>query len=174
MSLSACLDFCVKHTQYNHALLSTHLHFQYFLLVTTQWLRALFFFSWIMPKYHVTINSNKRMKMLLEADWLIHFVIVSFVSLKQIVQVCLQGPACYFYYWNSFFLVVIFQGSKSIEADGDEDEEAEEDGLIQPAQVFAPKSLILVSRLDYPEIFRVKRPDMITKIWKCFFFVLCT
>uniref|UniRef100_A0AAX7SMT6 SET binding factor 2 n=1 Tax=Astatotilapia calliptera TaxID=8154 RepID=A0AAX7SMT6_ASTCA len=36
-------------------------------------------------------------------------------------------------------------------------EEAEEDGLIQPAQVFAPKSLILVSRLDYPEIFRVIR-----------------
>uniref|UniRef100_A0A8D0ALG5 SET binding factor 2 n=1 Tax=Sander lucioperca TaxID=283035 RepID=A0A8D0ALG5_SANLU len=33
-------------------------------------------------------------------------------------------------------------------------QEAEEDGLIQPAQVFAPKSLILVSRLDYPEIFR--------------------
>uniref|UniRef100_A0A3Q2P2E7 SET binding factor 2 n=1 Tax=Fundulus heteroclitus TaxID=8078 RepID=A0A3Q2P2E7_FUNHE len=48
----------------------------------------------------------------------------------------------------------MFQGSKGIEADGDEDEEAEEDGLIQPAQVFAPKSLILVSRLDYPEIFR--------------------
>ncbi|CAB1445379.1 unnamed protein product, partial [Pleuronectes platessa] len=45
-------------------------------------------------------------------------------------------------------------GSKSIEADEDEDEEAEEDGLIQPAQVFAPKSLILVTRLDYPEIFR--------------------
>uniref|UniRef100_A0A3B3ZCJ3 Uncharacterized protein n=1 Tax=Periophthalmus magnuspinnatus TaxID=409849 RepID=A0A3B3ZCJ3_9GOBI len=37
---------------------------------------------------------------------------------------------------------------------GDEDEEVEEDGLIQPAEVFAPKSLILVSRLDYPEIFR--------------------
>ncbi|KAA8595674.1 hypothetical protein FQN60_010965, partial [Etheostoma spectabile] len=50
----------------------------------------------------------------------------------------------------TFFTV----GSKSIEADGDDDEEAEEDGLIQPAQVFAPKSLILVSRLDYPEIFR--------------------
>uniref|UniRef100_A0A667ZVJ6 SET binding factor 2 n=1 Tax=Myripristis murdjan TaxID=586833 RepID=A0A667ZVJ6_9TELE len=49
---------------------------------------------------------------------------------------------------------VNLQGSKSIEADGDEDEEGEEDGLIQPAQVFAPKSLILVSRLDYPEIFR--------------------
>ncbi|XP_028999555.1 myotubularin-related protein 13 isoform X2 [Betta splendens] len=46
---------------------------------------------------------------------------------------------------------VNLQGSKNIEADGDEDEE---DGLIQPAQVFAPKSLILVSRLDYPEIFR--------------------
>ncbi|XP_056269616.1 myotubularin-related protein 13 [Pseudoliparis swirei] len=47
---------------------------------------------------------------------------------------------------------VNLQGSKCIEAD--EDEEAEDDGLIQPAQVFAPKSLILVSRLDYPEIFR--------------------
>uniref|UniRef100_A0A8C6SVQ5 SET binding factor 2 n=1 Tax=Neogobius melanostomus TaxID=47308 RepID=A0A8C6SVQ5_9GOBI len=44
---------------------------------------------------------------------------------------------------------------ESIEDDGDEDEEAEEeDGLIQPAEVFTPKSLILVSRLDYPEIFR--------------------
>lgn len=53
----------------------------------------------------------------------------------------------------------MFQGSKSIEADGDEDEEEEEDGLIQPAQVFAPKSLILVSRLDYPEIFRVLKQD---------------
>uniref|UniRef100_A0A8C1RXM0 SET binding factor 2 n=1 Tax=Cyprinus carpio TaxID=7962 RepID=A0A8C1RXM0_CYPCA len=35
-----------------------------------------------------------------------------------------------------------------------EDVDEEEDGLIQPAQIFAPKSLILVSRLDYPEIFR--------------------
>uniref|UniRef100_A0A4W5K702 SET binding factor 2 n=1 Tax=Hucho hucho TaxID=62062 RepID=A0A4W5K702_9TELE len=43
-----------------------------------------------------------------------------------------------------------FQGTKTTDADEDE----EEDGLIQPAQVFAPKSLILVSRLDYPEIFR--------------------
>ncbi|KAM3876774.1 myotubularin-related protein 13 [Diretmus argenteus] len=49
---------------------------------------------------------------------------------------------------------VNLQGTKTIEADGDDDEEGEEDGLIQPAQVFAPKSLILVSRLDYPEIFR--------------------
>ncbi|XP_024150980.1 myotubularin-related protein 13 isoform X2 [Oryzias melastigma] len=49
---------------------------------------------------------------------------------------------------------VNLQGSKNIEVDGDEDEEAEEDSLIHPAQVFAPKSLILVSRLDYPEIFR--------------------
>ncbi|XP_046897226.1 LOW QUALITY PROTEIN: myotubularin-related protein 13 [Hypomesus transpacificus] len=48
---------------------------------------------------------------------------------------------------------VNLQGSKAVEADG-EDEVDEEDGLIQPAQVFAPKSLILVSRLDYPEIFR--------------------
>uniref|UniRef100_A0A8C6T2A6 SET binding factor 2 n=1 Tax=Neogobius melanostomus TaxID=47308 RepID=A0A8C6T2A6_9GOBI len=48
-----------------------------------------------------------------------------------------------------------FYEAESIEDDGDEDEEAEEeDGLIQPAEVFTPKSLILVSRLDYPEIFR--------------------
>uniref|UniRef100_A0A8D2LH45 SET binding factor 2 n=1 Tax=Varanus komodoensis TaxID=61221 RepID=A0A8D2LH45_VARKO len=39
------------------------------------------------------------------------------------------------------------QGSR--ETDGEE-----ESGLIQPAEVFAPKSLVLVSRLDYPEIFR--------------------
>ncbi|XP_076011746.1 myotubularin-related protein 13 isoform X2 [Genypterus blacodes] len=49
---------------------------------------------------------------------------------------------------------VNLQVSKNMEADEDEDEEAEEDSLIQPAQVFAPKSLILVSRLDFPEIFR--------------------
>ncbi|KAM6980275.1 myotubularin-related protein 13 [Aplochiton taeniatus] len=49
---------------------------------------------------------------------------------------------------------VNLQGSKTIEEDDDEDEDEEENGLIQPAQVFAPKSLILVSRLDYPEIFR--------------------
>lgn len=55
----------------------------------------------------------------------------------------------------------LFQGSKTLEADGDggveeeDEEEEEENGLIQPAQVFAPKSLILVTRLDYPEIFRV-------------------
>uniref|UniRef100_A0A672NUA9 SET binding factor 2 n=1 Tax=Sinocyclocheilus grahami TaxID=75366 RepID=A0A672NUA9_SINGR len=49
---------------------------------------------------------------------------------------------------------VNLQGSKTLEADGDVAEEEEEDGLIQPAQIFAPKSLILVSRLDYPEIFR--------------------
>ncbi|KAM7019902.1 myotubularin-related protein 13 isoform 4-T4 [Passerculus sandwichensis] len=39
------------------------------------------------------------------------------------------------------------QGTKEIEGE-------EESGLIQPAEVFAPKSLVLVSRLDYPEIFR--------------------
>uniref|UniRef100_A0A4W5P668 SET binding factor 2 n=1 Tax=Hucho hucho TaxID=62062 RepID=A0A4W5P668_9TELE len=43
---------------------------------------------------------------------------------------------------------------QGVEMTTDADEDEEEDGLIQPAQVFAPKSLILVSRLDYPEIFR--------------------
>uniref|UniRef100_A0A2K5QEI9 SET binding factor 2 n=1 Tax=Cebus imitator TaxID=2715852 RepID=A0A2K5QEI9_CEBIM len=42
------------------------------------------------------------------------------------------------------------QGTKKEEIEG----EAEVSGLIQPAEVFAPKSLVLVSRLDYPEIFR--------------------
>nr|XP_023660781.1 myotubularin-related protein 13-like [Paramormyrops kingsleyae] len=45
------------------------------------------------------------------------------------------------------------QGLKAGERDGDEDGE-EVDGLIKPAQVFAPKSLILVSRVDLPDIFR--------------------
>ncbi|XP_026524152.1 myotubularin-related protein 13 isoform X2 [Notechis scutatus] len=39
------------------------------------------------------------------------------------------------------------QGSRVTEGE-------QESGLIQPAEVFAPKSLVLVSRLDYPEIFR--------------------
>ncbi|XP_053304996.1 myotubularin-related protein 13 [Spea bombifrons] len=42
------------------------------------------------------------------------------------------------------------QGSKGENSD----EEGDESGLIRPAQVFAPKCLVLVSRLDYPEIFR--------------------
>uniref|UniRef100_A0AAQ5ZU54 SET binding factor 2 n=1 Tax=Amphiprion ocellaris TaxID=80972 RepID=A0AAQ5ZU54_AMPOC len=51
--------------------------------------------------------------------------------------------------------LTFYEAEVNLQADGDEeDEEEEEDGLIQPAQVFAPKSLILVSRLDYPEIFR--------------------
>ncbi|XP_063527993.1 myotubularin-related protein 13 isoform X6 [Pongo pygmaeus] len=41
-------------------------------------------------------------------------------------------------------------GTKKEEIEG----EAEVSGLIQPAEVFAPKSLVLVSRLYYPEIFR--------------------
>ncbi|NWW09018.1 MTMRD protein, partial [Oreocharis arfaki] len=41
----------------------------------------------------------------------------------------------------------VFKGTKEIEGE-------EESGLIPPAEVFAPKSLVLVSRLDYPEIFR--------------------
>ncbi|XP_076796950.1 myotubularin-related protein 13 isoform X4 [Arvicanthis niloticus] len=41
------------------------------------------------------------------------------------------------------------QGTKKEEIEGEE-----VSGLIQPAEVFAPKSLVLVSRLDYPEIFR--------------------
>lgn len=55
----------------------------------------------------------------------------------------------------------MFQRAKSIEADGDEDDDTEENYLIKPAQVFSPKSLILVSRLDYPEIFRVIRYHLI-------------
>ncbi|XP_057363340.1 myotubularin-related protein 13 isoform X2 [Manis pentadactyla] len=41
-------------------------------------------------------------------------------------------------------------GTKKEETEG----EVEVSDLIQPAEVFAPKSLVLVSRLDYPEIFR--------------------
>lgn len=35
------------------------------------------------------------------------------------------------------------------------DEVDEEPAVVQSAQVFAPKSLVLVSRLDYTEVFRV-------------------
>ncbi|WP_340581663.1 hypothetical protein, partial [Klebsiella pneumoniae] len=36
------------------------------------------------------------------------------------------------------------------------DEVDEELAVVQPAKVFAPKSLVLVSRLDYTEVFRVR------------------
>uniref|UniRef100_A0A8C5AKR1 SET binding factor 2 n=1 Tax=Gadus morhua TaxID=8049 RepID=A0A8C5AKR1_GADMO len=51
--------------------------------------------------------------------------------------------------------LTFFEAEVNLQAiDGDGDEDEEEDGMVQPAQVFAPKSLILVSRLDFPEIFR--------------------
>lgn len=39
-------------------------------------------------------------------------------------------------------------------AEASEVDEDEVPGLVQPAQVFAPKSLVLVSRLDHTEVFR--------------------
>ncbi|NWW60836.1 MTMRD protein, partial [Ifrita kowaldi] len=50
------------------------------------------------------------------------------------------------------------QGTKEIEGE-------EESGLIPPAEVFAPKSLVLVSRLDYPEIFRVKNLQLLFTVY---------
>lgn len=63
-----------------------------------------------------------------------------------------------------FFLLInwsvsVFKGTKEIEGE-------EESGLIQPAEVFAPKSLVLVSRLDYPEIFRVKNFQLLFAIYQ--------
>lgn len=63
-----------------------------------------------------------------------------------------------------FFLLInwsvsVFKGTKEIEGE-------EESGLIQPAEVFAPKSLVLVSRLDYPEIFRVKNLQLLFTIYQ--------
>ena len=40
-------------------------------------------------------------------------------------------------------------------AEASEADEDEVPGVLQPAQVFAPKSLVLVSRLDHTEVFRV-------------------
>lgn len=63
-----------------------------------------------------------------------------------------------------FFLLInwsvsVFKGTKEIEGE-------EESGLIQPAEVFAPKSLVLVSRLDYPEIFRVKNLQLLFTVYQ--------
>ncbi|XP_067387507.1 myotubularin-related protein 5 isoform X2 [Emydura macquarii macquarii] len=44
------------------------------------------------------------------------------------------------------------ESAQSHSRNGDEEEEAS--SLIQPAQLFAPKSLVLVSRLDHTEVFR--------------------
>uniref|UniRef100_A0A8C9T349 SET binding factor 2 n=1 Tax=Scleropages formosus TaxID=113540 RepID=A0A8C9T349_SCLFO len=52
------------------------------------------------------------------------------------------------------YCLTFYEAEINLQMDGDEDEEEEQNCLIKPAQVFAPKSLILVSRLDFPEIFR--------------------
>uniref|UniRef100_A0A674I8Q9 SET binding factor 2 n=1 Tax=Terrapene triunguis TaxID=2587831 RepID=A0A674I8Q9_9SAUR len=46
--------------------------------------------------------------------------------------------------------LTFYEAEINLQTEGEE----EESGLIQPAEVFAPKSLVVVSRLDYPEIFR--------------------
>lgn len=65
--------------------------------------------------------------------------------------------------WGFFLLinwsVSVFKGTKEIEGE-------EESGLIPPAEVFAPKSLVLVSRLDYPEIFRVKNLQLLFTMYQ--------
>ncbi|KAJ8373467.1 hypothetical protein SKAU_G00040470 [Synaphobranchus kaupii] len=44
---------------------------------------------------------------------------------------------------------------KHLSSEADEDEDEDDDpGIIQPAQLFAPKSLVLVSRLDHADVFR--------------------
>ncbi|NXR52470.1 MTMR5 protein, partial [Hippolais icterina] len=43
--------------------------------------------------------------------------------------------------------------SQARNGEGDQEEE-ETSSLVQPAQLFAPKSLVLVSRLDHAEVFR--------------------
>ena len=40
------------------------------------------------------------------------------------------------------------------------DEADEEPAVVQPAKIFAPKSLVLVSRLDYTEVFRVRHHQL--------------
>lgn len=52
----------------------------------------------------------------------------------------------------SLLLCVQLQKAKPSEVD----EVDEEPAVVQSAQVFAPKSLVLVSRLDYTEVFRVR------------------
>lgn len=50
------------------------------------------------------------------------------------------------------FLCDQLQKAETSEAD----EVDEEPAVVQSAQLFAPKSLVLVSRLDYTEVFRVR------------------
>uniref|UniRef100_A0A8C9KTJ1 SET binding factor 1 n=1 Tax=Serinus canaria TaxID=9135 RepID=A0A8C9KTJ1_SERCA len=48
-----------------------------------------------------------------------------------------------------------WEAVESPNGEGEEEEEEEEaSSLVQPAQLFAPKSLVLVSRLDHAEVFR--------------------
>ena len=61
---------------------------------------------------------------------------------------CLLHPHCII----SVLLCVRLQKAEASEVDEVDDDLA----VVQAAQVFAPKSLVLVSRLDYTEVFRVR------------------
>ena len=58
---------------------------------------------------------------------------------------------------HPFFSCVQLQKAETSEAD----EVDEEPAVVQSAQVFAPKSLVLVSRLDYTEVFRVRHTSQL-------------
>lgn len=61
-----------------------------------------------------------------------------------------------------FFSSPLFQLQKAETTEADEADEADEEpAVVQSAQVFAPKSLVLVSRLDHTEVFKVRYSSII-------------
>lgn len=64
----------------------------------------------------------------------------------------------YFYYYFTISLETSLLPCDQLQkAEASEvDEVDEEPAVVQSAQLFAPKSLVLVSRLDYTDVFRVR------------------
>ncbi len=55
--------------------------------------------------------------------------------------------------WRGFIHCLCVQLQKGEPSEADEDDSPD---VLQPAQLYAPKSLVLVSRLDHAEVFRVR------------------
>lgn len=62
--------------------------------------------------------------------------------------------------FEGVLFVVFVQLQKGEPSEADEDESPD---VLQPAQLYAPKSLVLVSRLDHTEVFRVRETHKVAQ-----------
>uniref|UniRef100_A0A8C5SMY3 UDENN domain-containing protein n=1 Tax=Laticauda laticaudata TaxID=8630 RepID=A0A8C5SMY3_LATLA len=115
-------------------------------------------FTWLCVIYFYTIyqctefcaDNITWVVRFLDVRYMLYSIDLKFLNLLNVIFLIVAPPPHTVYSTVIFYLLIkylFFKGSRVTEGE-------QESGMIQPAEVFAPKSLVLVSRLDYPEIFR--------------------